>query len=217
MGHTPILTDTWNFQAQLLHSNVYKEYFNPEQQGQWVRLQRVGVELFGAASLVVFFNTRIAASRPTRSSEGDPSCALRHSSCSKHSSQPLSDDKNILDYVWGQTVIQQQLNTVQIGNSVHVSYRVVLHPIHQSSRTIRRDILLLREEARQIALWGVNPVGLQRHIIWSLSHWGINDNLLTVDCLSRPWTSAPSGLQNMASSWERTIQGVPFPTRNETE
>jgi hypothetical protein len=61
----------------------------------------VGVELFGAANAVVFFNTRIAASRPTRSSEGDPSCALRHSSCPKHSSQPLSDDKNILDYVLG--------------------------------------------------------------------------------------------------------------------
>jgi hypothetical protein len=102
MGHTPTLTDTWNFPARLLHSNGYKEYFNPDnkQQGQVVRLQGVGLELLGGCkNTVVSFNTRRAASRPTRSSEGGPSRAMRHPSCPKHSSQPLSDDKNILDYV----------------------------------------------------------------------------------------------------------------------
>ena len=50
---------------------------------------------------------------------------------------------------WGQTVIQQQLNTVRIGNSVHVLYWVVLHPIHQASRTVR-DISLLRENVKSL-------------------------------------------------------------------
>jgi hypothetical protein len=44
--------------------------------------------------------------------------------------------KTFLIMFCGQTVIQQQLDTVRIGNSVHVSYWVVLHPIHQSSRTV---------------------------------------------------------------------------------
>ena len=102
-----------------------------------VRLQGVGLELLGGCkNTVVSFNTRRAASRPTRSSEGGPSRVMRHPSCPKHSSQPLSDGKTFLIMFCGQTVIQQQLDTVRIGNSVHVSYWVVLHPIHQSSRTV---------------------------------------------------------------------------------
>ena len=120
----------------------------------------MGVELLGAAKPVVFFNTRIAASRPTRSSEGEPSCALRHPSCLKHSSQPLSDDKNILDYVlWAAVPIQIENKYRTDGNpttirarpdrnSVNVYHNgVVRHPIHQSSRTVR-DILLSRENVK---------------------------------------------------------------------
>jgi hypothetical protein len=89
MGHTPILTDTGNIPAQLQHDIGYGELVKRglvslrqrvRHERQRVRLQGVGLKLFGAANAVVFFHTRIAAFRSTRSSEGDPSCALRHSS-----------------------------------------------------------------------------------------------------------------------------------------
>jgi hypothetical protein len=125
----------------------------------------------------VFSNMSRAASRLTRSSEGEPSSALRHSS------QPLSDEgenQNSLRVIrCSQTGIQQQLNTAQIGtvytyiiwikdkildncSSYHssiVSYGGSGHPPIEGGSTSNRFVR-------------GNLVGIRGHIIRSLSHWG---------------------------------------------
>jgi hypothetical protein len=124
----------------------------------------------GAARTAVSSNMSRSASLRRDLQKGEPSRALRHSS------QPLSDNKNILDYVLWTDGSPTTIKYRPDRNGVHV-YRMgrkqdtglVLHSIHQSSCTVR-DVLLLREHVK--SLWEGNLIGIRSHIIRSLSHLG---------------------------------------------
>jgi hypothetical protein len=126
----------------------------------------------GAARTAVSSNMSRAASRSTRSSEGEPSRALRHSS------QPLSDnDKNILRVICcGQTVIQQHLNTAQIGTVymyiIWIKDKILgLFFIPFINRLVRFGTFSYRGSTSNRIVRG-NLVGIRSHIIRSLSHLG---------------------------------------------